>query len=269
MFKIIDGKKISSDLKIEIAKKIFNLNGLRPSLAIILVGNREDSRLYVSLKEKEARFVGVDTHLYRLEENVKESDLFEVIDFLNKDEQIDSILLQLPLPKHLDANRAVERINPLKDADGFHSKHPEYVVSPVISAVKKSLENTELNFKEKSACILYNSDVFGKSLKELLISFGFKKFLDKKESNKADLIITALGKINSIKEEDVKEGAVVIDIGTVKKDNKVKGDVDFDNVCHKTSFITPVPGGIGPMTIAFLLKNVFEIFKIKNKIKND
>ncbi len=268
MLKIIDGKKIASKIKTKIAKEVFKSKELRPSLAIILVGEREDSKLYVSLKEKEAKTVGVDTHLYCLAGDTSEKELFQVIDFLNNDEAIDAILLQLPLPNSLNANRAIKRINPLKDVDGFHPDCPSYISSPVLAAVKASLENTEINFKNKSACLMYNSEVFGQALKDFLINLGIDKFLKAKDSNKADLIITALGKPESIKNKDIKEGAIIIDISTVKVEGKVRGDVDFKDVKEKASFLSPVPGGIGPLTIAFLLKNVLDVFKIKQeKIK--
>ena len=272
MVKIIDGKKIAEKIKTKIAKEIFKLEGLRPNLAIILVGEREDSKLYVSLKEREAKAVGVDTNLYCLTKDVKEEELFQVIDFLNNDETIDGILLQLPLPSGLDADKAIKKINPLKDVDGFHPDRPEYIVSPVLAAVKASLENTEINFKKKSACLMYNSEVFGGALKDFLIKLGVTDFLPIKESAKADLIITALGKPETIKNKDVKEGVVIIDISIVKVEGKVKGDVCLAEVKNKAAFITPVPGGIGPMTIAFLLKNVLDVFKIKqekNKNLND
>ena len=264
MLKIIDGKKIAESVKDEIAKEIFDYKTTRPNLAIILVGDREDSKLYVSLKEKESIKVGIDAHVYRLAETASEEEVLEVIDFLNKDKVIDGILVQLPLPKNLDTNKIIKALDPTKDVDGFHPKHPSYILSPVLSAVKASLENTEKNFKENSACLLYNSDIFGKGLRELLESFGVSKFLEQKDLKEADIIITALGKPETIKGEDIKKGAVIVDISTVNVDGKIKGDVDFESVKDKASFITPVPGGIGPMTIALLLKNVLEIFKKKN-----
>ena len=267
MIKIIDGKKIAEKVKDDITKGVFALKGLRPNLAIILIGEREDSKLYVSLKEKEGVKVGIDTHVYRLAENISEGEVLEVIDFLNKDEKIDGILLQLPLPKNLDTNKIIKAINPKKDVDGFHPDHPDYILSPVLAAVKASLENTEQDFNNKSACLLYNSDIFGKGLKELLESFGISQFLNRDDLSKADVVVTALAKPESIKGDDIKEGSVIIDISTVKVNEKVKGDVDFESVKEKAAFITPVPGGIGPMTIAFLLNNFCKIFKLKNNMK--
>lgn len=264
MIKLIDGKKIAEKVKDDIAKEIFNFKKSRPNLAIVLVGEREDSKLYVSLKEKEGFKVGIDTHVYLLEKNIAEKDLLKVIDFLNKDSVIDGILVQLPLPEKLDTNKIIKAIDPLKDVDGFHPDHPDYILSPVLAAVKAALENTKINFKKKSACLLYNSEVFGQGLKDTLISLGISDFLTAQQSALADVLVTALGKPETIKAKDIKEGAVIIDISTVKVDGKVRGDVDFASVENKAAFMTPVPGGIGPMTIAFLLKNVLNIFKLKN-----
>lgn len=260
MYKIIDGKAIAEEVKNEIVKEIVKLKDLRPNLAIILVGNRPDSKLYVSLKEKEGKKVGIDTHLYELDENISEEELLEVIDFLNKDEAIDGILIQLPLPKKFNTNKIIEAIDPKKDVDGFHSLHPDYIVSPVLAAVKACLDHVKIDKKDKSACIFYNSLIFGDSLKGLLEKEGFQ-ILSNSTSNQADLVVTALGEPGKIKKEMVKEEAVIIDIGITKEGKKVSGDVDVENLKEHIAYLTPVPGGIGPMTIAFLFKNVLEIFK--------
>lgn len=261
MTKIIDGRKIADKIKTKIAKDIFSFKKGRPNLAIILIGKREDSKLYVSIKEKEGLKVGVDTHVYQMSEKVSEEEVLGVIDFLNKDDLIDGILVQLPITKNLNTDKIVQSINPNKDVDGFHLQKPEFIKSPVLAAVKAALENTEINFNKKTACILYNSNVFAKGLKEVLLEVGVSDFT--KDSSKADLLITALGKADFIKGNDIKEGAVLIDIGISKVDGVIKGDIDFNSVKKKAAFITPVPGGIGPMTIAFLMKNVLEIYKRK------
>lgn len=260
MYKIIDGQTIAEEIKNEIVKEIVKLKDLRPNLAIILVGSRADSKLYVSLKEKEGKRIGVDTHLYELDENISEEELLEVIDFLNKDETIDGILIQLPLPKKFNTDKVIERIDPKKDVDGFHPLHPDYIVSPVLAAVKASLDYIKFETKNKKACIFYNSPIFGNSLKNLLGKEGFQ-ILPSSESNKVDLIVTALGEPGKIKKEMVKKEAVIIDIGISKKGKKVSGDANVEDLKDHISYLTPVPGGIGPMTIAFLFKNVLEIFK--------
>jgi len=275
--KIIDGKKIAEKIKDEIALEIFNNGGeTRPSLAIILVGDRSDSKLYVSLKEREAKKVGIDTHIYRLEEESTEEELLTTIDFLNKDEAVDAILLQLPLPASFDADKMIASISPYKDADGFHPYHPEYVLSPVIAAVDYIVKEKKISGR---ACVFHRSSVFGESLKSHLETLGLQvDLLPVKEgedprsdsalrnrlttvSQQADLIVTALGLPVYLNEEYVGEGATIIDVGINTDHGHVHGDVDFDSAAVKAAAITPVPGGIGPMTIAFLFKNVIEIYR--------
>jgi len=262
MVQKIDGRAIAERVKDEIAQQIYKFNGPRPNLAIILVGTRPDSKLYVSLKQKEGVKVGVDTHLYELEEETSEEKLLEIIDFLNKDDLIDGILVQLPLPSQFNTDKIIASINPEKDADGFHEKHPDYIMSPVLASILACLGEIKFDYKDKVACVLHNSDVFGLSVKKILESRGMKAIL-KEESEQADLIVSALGKPNFVKKEMIKEKAVLIDIGITKVGDKVLGDIDYEDVKNKASYITPVPGGIGPMTIAFLFKNVLEIFKAK------
>ncbi len=273
---IIDGRKIAEAIKDEIALTIFNSKERRPSLAIILVGERPDSELYVNLKEREAKKVGIDTHSYRLEDGTSEKELLSVIDFLNKDEAVDAILLQLPLPAHLNADKMVAAINPLKDADGFHPQHPAYVSSPVISAVDYIVRNYKIQGR---ACVFFRSLAFAQPLKDRLQSLGLAVDLlavSEKEdprsdlllcgrlsqvSRKANLIVTALGLPGFLNQEYLQPETVIVDVGITKEENKVYGDVDFNAVIKKAAAITPVPGGIGPMTIAFLFQNVLEIYR--------
>ncbi len=262
MVKKIDGRAIAERVKNEIAQEIYKLDGPRPNLAIILVGEREDSKLYVSLKQREAVKVGIDTHLYALDEDTTEDKLLETINFLNKDELIDGILVQLPLPAKFNTDKVIAALDPKKDVDGFHPEHPDYVSSPVLASISACLEEIKFDYKNKSACVLHNSDIFGLSVKKVLEEKGLKVIL-KEEPEQADLLISALGKPHFVKKEMIKEGAVLIDIGITKVDGKVLGDIDFEDVKDKASYITPVPGGIGPMTIAFLFKNALEIFKKK------
>lgn len=259
MTKIIDGKKIAEKVKDEIVKQIYHLKELRPNLAIILVGKREDSLLYVKLKEKEAKKVGIDTHLYMLDEDVAEEELIKTIEFLNNDKLIDAILVQLPLPKKFNTNKVINSIDKKKDVDGFRLDHPSYIVSPVISSIKASLDNINFKGEGKNACILYNSEIFAAEIKKLLKEYSLK-IINEKDLKKADLLITAVGKPRFIKKDMLKKDVVVIDIGITKEASKVYGDCDFKDLKDYVSYITPVPGGIGPMTIAFLFKNVLEIF---------
>ncbi len=260
MIKIIDGQAIAERVKDEVAHEIFESNGARPNLAIVLVGEREDSRLYVSLKQKEAVKVGVDTHLYELEEKTSEEELLKVIDFLNKDESIDGILVQLPLPSHLNADKIIAAMYPNKDVDGFHPEHPDYIISPVLAAILACLDDIGFDYRGKTACIFYNSEVFGLSVKEILESRDVE-ILPIEKSDEADILISALGVPLSVKKEVIKEDSVLIDVGTTKVDGKVLGDIDFEDVNERAAYFSRVPGGIGPFTIAYLFKNVLEIFK--------
>lgn len=265
MVKKIDGRAIAERIKDQVAQEIYKFNGPRPNLAIILVGEREDSKLYVTLKEREGKKVGVDTHLYKLTEDSTETELLKTINFLNSDESIDGILIQLPLPPQFNTDKIISALDPKKDVDGFHPQHPSYIISPVLAAVLACLEEIKFVCSGKSACIFYNSEIFGNSLKEVLINKGLT-VLAPERSEEVDILISALGLPHSVKKEIIKEGAVLVDIGTTKVDDKVLGDIDFEDIKEKASYLTPVPGGIGPMTIAFLFRNVLEIFKTKNKL---
>jgi len=262
MVQLIDGKKIAERIKTDIAQAILKFNGPRPNLAIILVGEREDSQLYVSLKEREGKRVGVDTHLYKLDKDVAEEELLQTINFLNSDPLMDGILVQLPLPEKFNTDKIIAALNPQKDVDGFHPAHPAYILSPVLASIQACLEEIKFKPTGKTAGVLYNSEIFGLNVKQLLENLGLVVSL-KKNSDKADLLISALGQAQIIKKENIKTGAVVIDVGITKVNGQVYGDVDFVDVKDKASYITPVPGGIGPLTIAFLFKNVLEIFKRK------
>lgn len=270
--KLIDGQGLAEKIKDRLTKDIFALQGPRPNLAIIVAGQREDSNLYVSLKEREAKKVGIDTHLYRLGESDGQKELLTIIDFLNRDESIDGILVQLPLPERFDADKIIAAIDPKKDADGFHPQHPDYVISPVLAAISASLTKTGADLKDKQILILCNSDIFGDSIVDLLQASVAK--IDKvvvkgngqeetirKLGLAADVIISALGVPGFIKKDMVKDAAVIIDIGISKLDGKTVGDADSEDLRDKVAWLTPVPGGIGPLTIAFLFQNVWEIFR--------
>ena len=281
---IIDGKSIADKVKDEVVAETIKLaqaGSVRPNLAIILVGEREDSKLYVDLKQKEAFKVGIDTHLYKFSETTSEEELLETIKFLNTDPEIDAVLIQLPLPEHLDTEKILETLDAKKDADGFLADKPDYVLSPVIGAILRILSEIAFVPKDKKACILYNSEVFGQTVKEVLEKLelkikavSLKDFENKNNEEKkdlfekaqkaclpADLIISALGLPEFIDESFVSDGAVIIDIGISKVDGKTKGDADANSLSAKKDiWLTPVPGGVGPITIAMLFKNVLAIF---------
>ena len=282
---IINGKKLAEKIKDGIVKEILKLNDNkpdclnRPNLAIILIGDREDSKLYVKLKERQAREVGIDTHIYRCPSNIPEKEIIETINCLNKDKLIDAILIQLPLPEGFDTDKIIKAIDPKKDVDRFHPDNQKILISscdaknilpPVHGTVLEMLKSINCDLTDKQACLVVNSDIFGKSLAKVLECRGAKVKIAKaddknlkEKTEKADLLITAVGQSKLIKKEMVKKDAVVIDVGIIKVKEKICGDVDFENVKKVASFITPVPGGVGPMTIAILFKNTLELYKKK------
>jgi len=287
MMKIIDGKKLSEKIKDEITQEIFQLcdrstlSNRRPNLAIILVGTRKDSELYVGIKEREAKKCGIDTHLYKCDSNIKERELFDMIDFLNKDKSVDAILVQLPLPEGFDTDGVILAIDSKKDVDGFHPENLEilfktcnhkHVMPPVFGAVLEILNSINCKIENKNVSVIYNSEIFGKGLAKVLecekgkveLVHADDKDLDKKILE-ADILITAVGRPEFIKGDMIKKDIVIIDIGITRRDGKTLGDVDQESVKEKAGFITPVPGGVGPMTIAMLFKNTLEFYKNRKK----
>ncbi|MCK9439673.1 MAG: bifunctional 5,10-methylenetetrahydrofolate dehydrogenase/5,10-methenyltetrahydrofolate cyclohydrolase [Patescibacteria group bacterium] len=279
---IIDGKKIGEKIKTKIAKEVFSLiqaGERRPSLAIILAGDRSDSSLYVSLKEKSAKEVGIDTSLYLIKEDDSEEDFIKTIKFLNNDDSVDGILIQLPLPKKFNTEKILKKINPIKDVDGFCVDKPQEILSPVVLAIKESLASLKKDFKNKKAFLFYNSEIFRNEVKNFLEkenifleSYCMKdssEFDDKiiKKIKECEILITAVGKPRFIKKDFLFEGMTIIDIGISKEGEKVFGDVDFSDVKKLNINITPVPGGVGPMTVACVLKNTLIAYKLGN-IKN-
>jgi methylenetetrahydrofolate dehydrogenase (NADP+)/methenyltetrahydrofolate cyclohydrolase len=281
--KIIDGKKIAEKIKDEIVAEILlcNHNDIcapqRPMLGIILVGERPDSALYVRLKEQEAKKVGVDTTLYKFSAAAPQAELEETIKFLNSDEATDGILLQLPLPEKFNTDKIIALMDPAKDVDGFHPENikklmagEEEILPPVVQAILEILEKIKYNPEGKSACVIVNSEIFGQALAKVLESRGaFTKIATPNDEDlaeqtvKADILVTAVGQPGLITAEFIKKDAVIIDIGISKEDNKVRGDVDFASVKNKAGYLTPVPGGVGPITIAAALSNVLKLYKKK------
>jgi len=288
---LINGKLLAEKIKDGIAKEVFNLCAnpansqlceRRPSLAIILVGAQADSELYVNLKQKTAGTVGIDTHLYKFTDTVAETEIIDTINFLNSDDMVDGILIQLPLPAHLDTDKIVATLSPDKDVDGFHPANIEKiktchsllvadhcVVSPVFQSVLACLAEIKFDLKDKTVAIVAKPGIFTDSLDKLLACLGAEvKNLSPEQINaavNADLIISAVGQPRFIKAEHIKPDAVLIDIGISQdEEDKTCGDVDAESVEDKAAWLTPVPGGIGPMTIAFALKNTLVFYKGKN-----
>jgi len=257
--KLLKGKpiadKILKDLKDKIKKE-----KIKPALAVFLVGENEASEIYVRLKKKAAKKIGMYFFVYRFKSNAQEKKIISRIGHLNRNPRVSGIIVQLPLPDKLDADKIIGAIDPKKDVDGFHPGNRKLL--PVFpQAILEILNSTKSSLKNKSAVILANSQTFGEKMKEILqkekIKAEFTLGLKKNKLKTADIIISAVGKAEIIKGAMLKTGAIVIDGGITKKGKKVLGDVDFESVKEKVSFITPVPGGVGPVTIACLLRNVY------------
>ena len=278
---IIDGKKIAQELRIKLKKKIVELKSTYnsiPGLTVILIGEDPASMIYVKNKEKFAKEIGINSQVIRYPKNVEEKIILDKIIQLNKDKNISGILVQLPLPNHINKRKVIETILPGKDVDGFHTMNVGNLSSGYDSNIPCTplgcyllLKKVEKNLNGKHAVIIGRSNLNGKPMTQLLlkenctvtITHSKTKYL-KAECNRADIIIAAVGKPKLVKGDWVKKGAIVIDVGINKTDKGLAGDVDFDEVSKIAKAITPVPGGVGPMTIACLLDNTIECFKRAN-----
>ena len=277
---IIDGKKLAEEIKEKIKKEVADLKkkGAVPSLASIIIGNNPASKLYVKLKEKACNEVGIYSEKYSLDENTSEEEIIKLIHKLNKNPKINGILVQLPFPKCLNQENILEAIDPRKDVDGLTSTNlgnlligNEFLVPCTPKGVIRLLESINIEIEGKDVVIINHSNVVGKPLammflnRNATVSVCHVKTKDlKKYTSKADILISGTGVKNLIKEDMVKENSIVIDVGISKEGNKIYGDVDFENVKNKVYAITPVPGGVGPMTIAMLLENTIKAAKIQN-----
>ena len=284
---IIDGKNVASNIKTELKEKILEIKnslGIAPTLAVILVGDDKASEIYVSKKEQMAVELGINSKIIKFSKSVSQEEIEAKIEQLNDDKEINAILLQLPIPKHLNSNRLIELISPLKDVDGFTPLNAGFLaigepfISPCTALGVIELLNTyNVNPKGKHAVVVGRSNIVGRPLAQLLLSLdatvtiAHSKTENLAEITKtADILISAVGIKNLITDNMVKNGAVVIDVGITRdSNNKITGDVDFDNVKEKASLITPVPGGVGPMTIAMLASNTFKLFCIQNEIEEN
>ena len=275
----IDGKAFSQTVLEKIREEHSQLKekyGKPAGLAVVIVGNNPASQVYVKNKIKACENVGFYSENIELDENISEKELLQEIDKLNKNDRIDGILVQLPLPAHINELKIIDSISPEKDVDGFHVSNIGKMVigdetgflSCTPYGIMQLLEEYKIEIAGKDAVIIGRSNIVGKPMALMLIQKGATvqvcnsstKDLRKK-LNEADIIIVAAGVPKLLKKEDVKEGAVVIDVGINRVDGKICGDVDYEEVAEKTSYITPVPGGVGPMTIASLIKNTFKSYK--------
>lgn len=279
---IIDGKEFSKKILEEISneqKEIVERKNLRlAGLAVIIVGENPASQVYVRNKTRACEKVGFYSETIKLEENISENDLIKKIEELNENDKIDGILVQLPLPKHIDELKVINSIKPEKDVDGFSNVNVGKMVigdeSGFLSCtpygIMQLLEGYDIDVDGKDVVVVGRSNIVGKPMAMMLIQKGATvqvcnsrtKDLSKK-LKKADIIVVAVGVPRMIKATDVKEGVVVIDVGINRVDGKLCGDVDYEDVAPKASYITPVPGGVGPMTIASLIKNTFISYQRK------
>ncbi len=275
----IDGKTFSQTVLEKIREEHSQLKekyGKPAGLAVVIVGNNPASQVYVKNKIRACENVGFYSENIELDENISEKELLQEINKLNKNDRINGILVQLPLPAHINELKIIDSISPEKDVDGFHVSNIGKMVigdetgflSCTPYGIMQLLEEYKIEISGKDAVIIGRSNIVGKPMALMLIQKGATvqvcnsntKDLRKK-LNEADIIIVAAGVPKLLKKEDVKEGAVVIDVGINRVDGKICGDVDYEEVAEKTSYITPVPGGVGPMTIASLIKNTFKSYK--------
>ena len=272
---ILDGKQVSLDVKnelMEMTEKLKAEKGYVPCLAVIIVGEDPASKVYVANKEKACEYIGYKSLKYALEEDTTQQELLSLIEKLNNDDEVDGILCQLPLPKHIDEEAVINAIKPEKDVDAFHPVNVgkimvgNYTTLPCTPAgVMELLKRTGTDLTGKSCVVIGRSNIVGKPMSMLLlhanatVTICHSKTRNLKEiCSNADIIVAAVGRAKFVTADMVKEGAIVIDVGINRNENgKLCGDVDFENVKDKCSFITPVPGGCGPMTIAMLMKNTY------------
>jgi methylenetetrahydrofolate dehydrogenase (NADP+)/methenyltetrahydrofolate cyclohydrolase len=269
---IIDGKKISKEIKDELKEKVATLKaeGKNIALAVIQVGEDPASSVYVNNKKKACEYIGIESLSFHLPETITEEELLEKIKELNQDEKVNGILVQLPLPKHIDEDKVIKTIAPEKDVDGFHPQSvgalsigQKGFVSCTPAGVIQLLKRSGIEIAGKECVVIGRSNIVGKPMALLLlrengtVTIAHSRTANLKEvAKRADILVVAVGKPKMIDSSYVKEGAVVIDVGIHRnEENKLCGDVDYDDVIDHVSAITPVPGGVGPMTIAMLMNN--------------
>lgn len=278
---IIDGlsyaNKIINNIKYEVNKL-----KVKPKLVVILVGNDNASQIYVKNKQKRCLEVGIESEVLHFDEKIKQDKLLDIIKQLNEDISVNAILVQMPLPSHINSNLIIETISPLKDVDGFHPYNvgklalnmTPYSVACTPCGILKLLNAYNIEIKGKHVVIIGRSNIVGRPLALLLLNNDATVTVchSKTENLKqitqtADILISAIGKAHFINSTFIKENAVIIDVGINRdKNNKLTGDVDFNDVFEKCNFITPVPKGVGPMTIAMLLQNTLDLYKTQNNI---
>lgn len=274
--KIIDGKKIAEEIRRDIKHEITKKH-IKPGLAIILIGNDPGSHVYVSLKEEAAKQVGINFKKYIFSQTVTEQEIINLINDLNNDSSIHGIVIQFPLPRGIQKEKIITIIDVNKDVDGFHPDNLKALLKgqprlvPGLSAgIIKLIESTGEPLADKKMIVIANSKIFSEPIDFLLKQTGVEVTLcspDEQDcqtlSSTADIIVVAVGHPNFIQGDMVKEGAIVIDVGYNRINNKAVGDVDFNSISQRAGWISPVPGGVGPMTVAMLLLNVLKAYEIQ------
>ena len=277
--KIIDGKKISERILNELKSKVKNLKQ-KPGLAIVLVGNNPASEIYVNTKDKTCKEIGFYCERFNLDKDTSEMDLLKLVEELNQNAKMHGILVQLPLPNQIDEKLIVNSILPHKDVDGFtplslgNLMSDNAIIAPATArAVMSLIESTGISIEGKNAVVVGRSKIVGKPVaimlleKNATVTICHSKTKNLAEhTKKADILVAAVGKAGLITKEMVKEGAVVIDVGINRVEGKIVGDVDFENIKEIAGYITPVPGGVGPMTIAMLMENTLKAMELAKRI---
>lgn len=281
MYKIISGKEVSEAVKLRVADEVKELksNEIEPCLAVILVGDDPASRVYVNNKKKACQFCGIRSLEYVLPAETKEEELIELIEKLNNDKSVNGILCQLPLPKHLDEKKVLNLIKPEKDVDAFHPENVGHIMIgdfnflPCTPAgIMEMLRYENIDLDGKNCVVIGRSNIVGKPMAMLMLKENATVTICHSRTKNlkevvagADVIVAAVGRPNFVTADMVKDGAVIIDVGINRMDDgKLCGDVDFEACKEKASYITPVPGGVGPMTIATLMQNTITATRIQN-----
>jgi methylenetetrahydrofolate dehydrogenase (NADP+)/methenyltetrahydrofolate cyclohydrolase len=278
--KIIDGKQVASKILEDVEKRVKTIKET-PGLAIVLVGDNPASQIYVGFKEKRSKAIGFYCERYNLDKNTSQDDVLKLVNELNQNNKIHGMIVQLPLPEHIDENLIIDSILPHKDADGFTPVNLGNLVNDnnmllpaTARACLELIKSTGMKIKGKNAVIVGRSNIVGKPTALVLLqenatsTICHSKTKNLKEHTKnADILVVACGKANLITKDMVKKGAVVIDVGINKVNGKVVGDVDYENVKEVAGFITPVPGGVGPMTIAMLLDNTLKAMELHKRVR--
>lgn len=276
---LLDGKALANDILDKLSLKVKQLD-TAPNLVVIQVGNDPASSVYVRNKERTAERVGINSETVKLSKHITQDELLEIIDKYNNDSLVNGILVQLPLPKHIDEQVILEAISPMKDVDGFHPLNvgklnigQKQMIPSTPAGIMELLKANHIELEGKHVVIVGRSNIVGKPLAHLLleanatVTITHSRTKDLKHLTKlADILVVAVGQPELITEDYVKDGTVVIDVGINRTESGLKGDVDFNNVKSKVAAITPVPGGVGPMTIAMLMNQTYQAYRTQNDI---